>query len=151
LLTFEEFSAKKKIDLALFQQAEPDLYSEFKSEYDQMGEKSFDHSKKFLFNKIRRAYHIKEEPKTEKPVIELTEIASQALPLDSPAIDQKPAYTPRFKPRVMPQPASVKDDQELKAEAEQKPKEKKADALPEKPAYKPRFNMKNIKPPPEEE
>jgi hypothetical protein len=146
LLSFEEFSAKKKIDLALFQQAEPDLYSEFKSEYDQMGEKSFDHSKKFLFNKIRRAYHIKEEPKAEKPVIELTEMASQALPLDSPAIDQKPAYIPRFKPQVMSQPTSVQDD-EKKAAPEQKPEEKKEESKSEKPAYKPRFNMKNIKPP----
>jgi hypothetical protein len=116
LLTFEEFSVKKKIDLAVFQQAEPALYSEFKSEYDQMGEKSFDHSKKFLFNKLRRTYHLKEEPKPAKTSIEINEIASQAEALYSPTIEQKPAHIP----------------------TEEKPTGK--------PGYKPRFNIKNIKP-----
>jgi len=96
LLTFEEFSAKKKIDLTLFQQAEPSFYSEFKGEYDQMGEKSFDHSKKFLFNKLRRAYHIKEEPKIPKEIIEKTESTSQVEPLAPVDIEQKPAYKPGF-------------------------------------------------------
>ena len=82
-MTFEEFLVKKKIDLAQFKTAEPGLFLEFESHYSQMGEKSFDHSKKFLFNKLRRAYHLKEEPKplVAQEKIEVNEIASQAEPL----------------------------------------------------------------------
>lgn len=142
MLTFEEFFAKKKIDLAVFSEADPELYSEFRREYDQMGAKSFDQSKKFLFNKLRRAYHLQEEPKSEKPVIEMTEIASQALPLESPTIVQKPAYTPRFRPKSMPAP---KPEEEKTDQGDLKDKKET------KPAYKPQFNIKNIKPGPEGE
>lgn len=98
-MTFEEFLIKKKIDLAQLKASEPDLASEFESHYRQMGEKSFDHSKKFLFNKLRRAYHIKDEPKpvVPKEVIQVNKIASQAEPLLSPSVEAT-VYTPRFKP-----------------------------------------------------
>ena len=96
MLTFEEFSAKKKIDLTLFQKAEPVLYSEFRTEYDQMGEKSFDHSKKFWFNKLRRAYHLQVEPKPPKEIIEKSELSSQVEPISSADIGHKPSYTPGF-------------------------------------------------------
>ncbi len=55
-MTFEEFFAKKKIDLTKFQEAEPTLFEKLKSDYDQMGPKSFDHSKKFVFNIWRRRF-----------------------------------------------------------------------------------------------
>ena len=97
MLTFEEFFVKKKIDLVLFQLADPALYSEFKNDYNQMGEKSFDHSKKFWFNKLRRTYRLKEEPKPPKEIIEKSESGSQDAPQRPVEIEQKPAYKPGFK------------------------------------------------------
>lgn len=97
-MTFEEFLTKKKIDLEQFLKAEPNLFAEFHNHYSQMGPKSFDHSKKFLFNKLRRAYHLKEVPKPlpVKEVIQVNEIASQAEPLLSPTVEAT-VYTPRVR------------------------------------------------------
>jgi hypothetical protein len=124
-MTFEEFLIKKKIDLAQFNTAEPGLFLEFKSHYSQMGEKSFDHSKKFLFNKLRRAYHLKEEPKAvvAKETIEVNEIASQAEPLLSPTVEAT-VYTPRFRAGGTAKPAQPAQPEPAKSE---------------KPAYTPRF------------
>lgn len=125
-MTFEEFIAKKKIDLARFQTAEPGLFSEFQSHYSQMGEKSFDHSKKFLFNKLRRTYHLKEEPKpavVSQPV-EINEIASQAEPLLSPTIEAT-VYTPRFRAGGTAKPAQNNEASDSEKTV--------------KPAYTPRF------------
>lgn len=55
-MTFEEFFIKKKIDLALLERAEPALYEEFRQHYTQMGEKSFDHTKKYWFNRLRKTF-----------------------------------------------------------------------------------------------
>lgn len=125
-MTFEEFIIKKKIDLAQFKTAEPGLFSEFQSHYSQMGEKSFDHTKKFLFNKLRRAYHLKEEPKPaiESQPIEVNKIASQAEPLLSPTIEAT-VYTPRFRAGGTKIPV--------------RPENKPEPAKDEKPAYTPRF------------
>ncbi len=127
-MTFEEFLIKKKIDLAQLKVAEPVLFSEFQSHYGQMGEKSFDHSKKFLFNKLRRAYHLKEEPKPlpAKEVIKVNELASQAGPLLSPTVEAT-VYTPRFKP------AAAKPPTEPQESTGSIPAEQP------KPAFKPRF------------
>lgn len=57
-MTFEEFFAKKKVDLNKFKEAEPLLFEKLKSDYEQMGPKSFDHAKKFVFNIWRRLYKI---------------------------------------------------------------------------------------------
>ena len=96
-MTFEEFFHKKKIDLVQLQEAEAALFFEFKSHFEVMGAKSFDHSKKFWFNKLRRLYHIVEEPRAEKTKIEINQIASQAEPLNSPVPESKTGFTPRFK------------------------------------------------------
>jgi hypothetical protein len=58
-MTFEEFFAKKKIDLEALHKEQPDLFNEFRLHFAEMGEKSFDHSKKFWFNKLRREYLLK--------------------------------------------------------------------------------------------
>ena len=55
-MTFEEFFSKKKINLTELKKAEPILYADFQSHYEQMGEKSFDYTKKYWFNKLRRTY-----------------------------------------------------------------------------------------------
>lgn len=137
-MTFEEFLTKKKIDLALFQSAEPGLFTEFQNHYLQMGEKSFDHSKKFLFNKLRRAYHLKEEPRPAvkdasaavKETVEVNEIASQAEPLLSPSVEAT-VYTPRFRAGGTTKKVEEAESGKRKAESET--------AEEPKPAYVPRF------------
>lgn len=131
-MTFEKFLLKKKIDPVQLQSAEPSLFSEFRSHYSQMGEKSFDHSKKFWFNKLRRLYHLKEEPKVIKVPDEPNKLAAQAEPLISPSI-QATGYTPRFKSKIVPA-------------AETGPAETTEKDIPEKPVYKPRFKPSMINP-----
>src|ERR1700680_1402449 len=109
-MTFEEFFKKKKIDLAVLEQAEPALFSEFKVQYDQMGEKSFDHTKKYWFNKLRRQFQLAPEVKTEKPHIAnplaeqtITESLSEtATPTPSPKL----GFAPKFKAGSMPKLAA---------------------------------------------
>jgi hypothetical protein len=99
-MDFEEFFRKKRIDLAALGKAEPALLSEFKTHFEQMGEKSFDHNKKYWFNKLRLIYHLAPEPKSEKVVIEnrlaeqtITEALSETTPPPANA-----GFKPRFKP-----------------------------------------------------
>ncbi len=142
MLSFEEFSAKKRIDLSQFSAAEPILYAEFKSEYQQMGEKSFDHSKKFLFNKIRRAYHLKVEPKATKVQIEKSAIAPQTELLEYPTSEQKHSYTPTFKPKTLANQAI--ESPSIETPDEDYLSSDMGSTLPEekpRPAYQPRFNM----------
>jgi hypothetical protein len=63
-MLFEEFFKKKKINLPALSKADAGLFSEFKEHYAQMGEKSFDHTKKF--NKLRRQFPLPPEVKAEK-------------------------------------------------------------------------------------
>ncbi len=58
-MSFEEFFNKKKINLELFEKEEPELLLTLKKEFEEMGPKSFDHSKKFLFNKWRLKFNQK--------------------------------------------------------------------------------------------
>jgi len=145
-MTFEEFFVKKKIDLNALAKAEPELFSEFKSHYNLMGERSFDHTKKFWFNKLRRLYHLST---AEKAITQLeTKIASQAEPLSSPTIEQKPAplteaaepaktvAKPAFKPRNIPVKAEEKKEEAPVAE----------NTTAASPAKKPGFKPRNIKP-----
>ena len=133
-MTFEEFFAKKKIDLVLLEKAEASLYNEFKSHFASKGEKSFDHTKKFWFNKLRRLYHLKQP---EKAVTQVeSAIASQAEPLSSPTIEQKPAFVPRFKSANINKAPAVEEQSESKPIA--------------KPAFKPRnIPVKNAEMPAE--
>jgi hypothetical protein len=57
-MTFEEFFAKKKINLETLKSKDAILFQELKSHFDQMGEKSFDYTKKYLFNPLRNQYPI---------------------------------------------------------------------------------------------
>jgi hypothetical protein len=155
-MTFEEFLVKKKIDPVQLQDADQDFFDEFKSHFEQMGEKSFDHSKKFWFNKLRRAYPLTEVVKIAvAPQAEALEASSlethkalvaeamvpQAEALESPVAEAleakaKPAFKPRFKANIIPK-EEVKTDQ---GDNKEKP-----DSEPTKPtetaksAYKPRF------------
>lgn len=167
-MTFEEFFIKKKINLNQLKAAEPVLFEEFRYDYSQMGEKSFDHTKKYWFNKLRRLYHLKSEPKQELQTTEINHLATQAEPLSSPTIADKPGYIPRFKPGMGSKPkqeniteitdTSINSEHPLSiathpSDTEVLPAppcgadENKPTAP--KPAYKPRFKpgMLNQKPP----
>ena len=95
-MTFEEFFVKKKIDLKALQAADEPLYEEFKMHYAVMGEKSFDHSKKFWFNKLRLRFHLEEEA---APVGPIANKADKAVPdPQTEALTAKPSgFKPRFK------------------------------------------------------
>jgi len=150
-MTFDEFFKKKKIDLAALEKADAALFSEFKTHFEQMGEKSFDHTKKYWFNKLRRQFPLPPEVKAEKehianPLAEqtITESLAETVPASRPP---KLGFVPKFKAGNMPKPAASADDKkEEPPAAENPPPEKPAENTEPKPAYKPRFNMKNIPP-----
>jgi hypothetical protein len=105
-MTFEEFFKKKRIDLDALQTAEPALFAEFKTHFEQMGEKSFDHTKKYWFNKLRRQFVMAPEVKTEKVKIDnplaeqtITESLSEAA-TPSPKL----GFTPKFRAAAPPKP-----------------------------------------------
>jgi len=146
-MTFEEFLIKKKIDPVQLKNTEQALFSEFNSHFKEMGEKSFDHSKKFWFNKLRRANPLKEESKTTSTPIAANAINAN-LPLNTTALKEeqinkegiegeitnpKPAFKPRFKANIiaaageqLTEPVTI-----IPAEAVESEKTKLA--------YKPRF------------
>jgi hypothetical protein len=99
-MTFEEFFKKKRIDLTALQSGEPLLFSEFKMHFEQMGEKSFDHTKKYWFNKLRLRFHLAPELKPEKVHIE-NRLAEQTI-AESILEEQMPAPSVGFKPRFKP-------------------------------------------------
>ena len=77
MLTFEEFFQKKKIDLTQLRNAEPGLFVEFSKHYPLMGEKSFDHTKKYWFNKLRRTYPLAVKAKSHP--VEAAAISDMAI------------------------------------------------------------------------
>ncbi|MCY4780908.1 hypothetical protein ORI89_14710 [Sphingobacterium sp. UT-1RO-CII-1] len=94
MMTFEEFFAKKKIDLTVLLAENPSLYREFEDHYAQMGPKSFDHTKKFWFNKLRKTYLLKEiSPDLGK------QTTTQASKPSTPPIQQQSTVPTTFKPR----------------------------------------------------
>lgn len=104
-MTFEEFFKKKKISLDLLKAAEPQLFAEFELHYAQMGEKSFDHTKKYWFNALRRKYHTPEEPKVEKVKIEnqlAEQTITQAISAQPEAEAPKLGFKPKFKTAAAP-------------------------------------------------
>jgi len=150
-MTFEEFFKKKKISLQLLQQAEPALFSEFETHYRQMGEKSFDHTKKYWFNQLRRKFPAPPEVKPEKVIIE-NPIAEQTIAdtLTEPATPApNVGFKPRFKAAMAGKPAQEK------AVPEQEPAATEENATPnDQPApnvgFKPRFKASMVNKPAEE-
>lgn len=147
-MTFEEFFKKKRIDLAALEKAEPTLFSEFKTHFEQMGEKSFDHTKKYWFNKVRRQYLLPPEVKTEKVHIEnplAKQTVSESLTEAPAAPSAKLGFVPKFKAANMSRPSNADEKKESPKISEQD------ESTAAKPVYKPRFNMKNIPPKPSAE
>ena len=155
-MTFEEFFKKKKIDLTALQAREPGLFSELNGHFEQMGEKSFDHTKKYWFNKLRRQYPLAQEIKAEKinienPIAEQT-ITESLADASSAAPSPKMGFVPRFKAgNLTKQPENIesKNGAPSYAPAESAEEEGPVAENQPKPAYKPRFNLKtpSTKPP----
>jgi hypothetical protein len=146
-MTFDEFFKKKRIDLVALEKAEPALFSEFKTHYEQMGEKSFDHTKKYWFNKTRRQFPLAPEVKTEKPHIAnplaeqtITESLTEQLPAAS---SPKIGFTPKFRAANIPKLAPEDKKEELPAAVNVPPAPPLAENTAVKPAgFVPRFKMK---------
>jgi len=142
-MTFEDFFKKKKIDLDTLGKAEPALLSEFRAHFEQMGEKSFDHTKKYWFNKLRLIYHLAPEIKEEKVAIE-NPLAQQTI-ADTLSETAAPPANVGFKPRFkvgMAKPA------EPTAAEPEKPAENTETPTPPAPSvgFKPRFKAGVTKP-----
>ncbi|TSD64156.1 hypothetical protein FFF34_016540 [Inquilinus sp. KBS0705] len=151
-MTFEEFFNKKRIDLTALQAAEPGLFSEFRTHFDEMGEKSFDHTKKYWFNKLRLQYHLAPELKPDKVHLE-NRLAEQTI-VESILDEKIPApsvgFKPRFKPGMVSKPAETKDIDIPTADVQPAETEQPAEetAAPKPAGFKPRFNMKMAAPKP---
>ncbi|MDB5124546.1 MAG: hypothetical protein JWP94_2675 [Mucilaginibacter sp.] len=141
IMDFEEFFKKKRIDLAALEESKPALFSEFKTHFEQMGEKSFDHTKKYWFNKVRRQYPLAPEVKTEKvhienPVAEQTVIESLTEPASTPP-PAKLGFVPKFKAANPPKAA---------ASAEEK-KDDEVTTPPARLGFVPKFKAANLSKP----
>ncbi|WP_431199857.1 hypothetical protein ACRQ5D_14325 [Mucilaginibacter sp. P25] len=138
-MVFEEFLKKKRIDLVALEQGEPALFSEFKDHFEQMGEKSFDHTKKYWFNKLRRRFPVPLEVKTEKAHIK-NPLAEQTITesLTEPATPGKVGFTPKFRPAA-PKPAAPAEESIQRA-VEPPTSEASSPETAPKPTFKPRFN-----------
>lgn len=69
-MNFEDYLISKRIDSQAFRAAEPDLWQEWNSLFDQMSPASFTSQKLYLINPVRRKYLLKavEHPtKVESP------------------------------------------------------------------------------------
>src|SRR5690606_25754528 len=102
-MTFEEFFAKKKIDLTQLKRVQPALYEEFRGHYAQMGEKSFDHTKKYWFNRLRKEYLLMTEA-AAKPTTKTASAPISAPPAndgsETSSAKAPTGFKPRFKPAV---------------------------------------------------
>jgi hypothetical protein len=145
-MTFEEFFKKKRVDLTALEKAEPALFYEFKTHFEQMGEKSFDHTKKYWFNKTRRQYPLAPEVKTEKPQIanpiaEQTITESLTETVAASPLVAKVGFTPKFRAANMAKP--VVEDKKEEAPAVANEPVAAVENVPAKPAgFVPRFKMK---------
>jgi len=143
-MTFEEFFIKKRIDLPALEKAEPVLFSEFKTHFHEMGEKSFDHTKKYWFNKLRHQFHLAPEIKVEKPAIAnlpvqqaVTENLTEPTTATQPA---KQGFVPRFKAANIVKPPVVEDKTEEKPAAD----DPAPPPSPAKVGFTPRFKAANM-------
>jgi hypothetical protein len=100
-MTFEEFFLKKKIDLNKLKQANDGLYTQFKSHFTLMGEKSFDHTKKYWFNRLRKDFRLSEEEEERLKALNqkiVAPTAVEAKAAETEAVAAKPTgFKPKFK------------------------------------------------------
>ena len=132
-MTFEEFFIKKKIDLTQLMRAKPDLYDEFRRHYALMGEKSFDHTKKYWFNNLRKEYLLEE---VQPVAVKQTAVPNPAeTKKDSSVTAAKPiGFKPRFKPNIA-KPTVASEH------TEDTPNEEAPKTAPKPTGFKPRFRL----------
>jgi len=90
-MTFEEFFIKKNIDLPALKAANPSLFEEFHLHFTIMGEKSFDHSKKFWFNRLRKDFKLPDlvhTPSDSIPVAKPTDFKARFKAAGTKAVEQ---------------------------------------------------------------
>lgn len=123
-MTFEEFFAKKRIDLTLLQRVEPALYDEFREHYSQMSEKSFDHTKKYWFNRLRKDFLL-DVVETPKVAVEKTAVTGATETSAPTATRAKPTglsstspsgFKPRFKAAAVKSVADTETSSETPSE-----------------------------------
>ena len=148
-MTFEEFFKKKKIDLDQLKSANPALFAEFEIHYAAMGEKSFDHTKKYWFNDLRRKYHIAEEAKPEKLAVAVTEV-QPATQTATPVAEQTatpPAAKLGFKPKFKSATPSAATENATPATLEEDaPQPAPESVAAPKLGFKPKFKAGMTKP-----
>ncbi len=140
-MSFEEFFRKKRIDLGALAKVDPALLSEFRTHFEHMGEKSFDHTKKYWFNKLRLQYHLAPEVKEEKVVI-ANPLAQQTIAEVLAETPAAPATSVSFKPRFKPgitKPVENLEAQKEEARISDNAKPAEAPAPPAAVGFKPRF------------
>lgn len=67
-MDFEAYLTSKRIDSRAFQQAEPALWAEWQTLFNQINATSFTSQKLYLINPIRRKYTLSIEAEASKPV-----------------------------------------------------------------------------------
>lgn len=143
-MTFEEFFTKKRIDLALLRSARPDLYEEFYRHYTQMGEKSFDHTKKYWFNRLRKEFLL-EVAEVPKELVATESAVAGNKGVESSTMATKPSgFKPRFRAGATPTVAKPAGNSLEVPESSETLKAEAADdksTVPTKKAvgFKPRF------------
>jgi hypothetical protein len=103
---FEDYLISKKIDSSAFQAAEPEVWNEWKAEFEQQSPVSFTAQKLYLINPIRRKYLLKQEvaavPKEAEPkgsTLPMTENATSEASSVKPAMPKPMVAKPVFKPK----------------------------------------------------
>lgn len=134
--------------MAHFKIAEPVLFAEFSKHYFLMGEKSFDHTKKYWFNQLRRTYPLQQEIKPHAVQAEaISQMAVQAVAVAA-AQNVADIERPKFKEDHLPELVEANvPEQDISLAIEEsliKKPESSAEVPETKPAFKPRFNPKNI-------
>ncbi|MBD3750136.1 MAG: hypothetical protein IE931_11640 [Sphingobacteriales bacterium] len=152
MMTFEEFFLKKKIDLEDLAKGKPELFTEFRTHFEQMSEKSFDHTKKYWFNQLRHEFPLSEEKDTtlkeafKSKDIPLAPVSGEIKEL--PSSPKPSGFKPRFKAQNLAESEKPKAESEESEKVEgvglkpknESTKEGKTETTPSKPAgFKPRF------------
>ncbi len=145
MLTFEDFFLKKKIDLLKLQVAEPALFAAFSKHYPLMGEKSFDHAKKYWFNQLRRTYPLDEIVKPHPVSADaITNLSIQSIAVAAAQNLDAGIEKPKFKEDELVELADQNIPQKDISLAEAEQEILQSEPETPKPAFKPRFNPKNI-------
>jgi hypothetical protein len=99
---FEAYLISKKIDSAEFLKAEPDLYANWKAEFEQMHPTSFTAQKLYLINPVRRKYLLQQQP--SKVVTPTVDKPAEQPNVSAATPDQPTTKTPSSPKPVVPRP-----------------------------------------------